>query len=88
MVEKTTIRIGMSSKVETWRDGEWVILYVEDGSGAKTTVSLTTLAALELATLLRGSAISAAFAPCDCGAETTGKWADKHSPGCAALSHQ
>jgi hypothetical protein len=23
--------------------------------------------------------------PCDCAAETTGKWADKHSPGCAAL---
>jgi hypothetical protein len=86
MVEKTTIRVGMSSKVETWRDGEWVILYVEDGSGAKTTVSLTTPAALELATLLCGMAISAAFAPCDCGAETEGKWADKHTRGCASLA--
>lgn len=86
MVEKTTIRVGMSSKVETWRDVEWTILYVEDGSGAKTTVSLTTPAALSLADLLRGSAISAAFAPCDCAAETTGKLADKHSPGCASLA--
>lgn len=23
---------------------------------------------------------------CDCGAETEGKWADKHSPGCKSLS--
>ena len=23
--------------------------------------------------------------PCDCGAVTEGKWADKHSPNCAAL---
>lgn len=22
---------------------------------------------------------------CDCGAETTGKWADIHSPGCASI---
>ena len=22
---------------------------------------------------------------CDCGAETEGKWANKHSPGCASL---
>lgn len=86
MGEKVTIRIGMSSKVETWRDGEWTILYVEDGSGSKTTVSLTTPAALELATLLRGSAISAAVAPCDCGAQQTGKWADIHAPGCANVN--
>lgn len=60
MTEKVTIQIGPGAKVETWRDGEWTILYVEDGSGAKTTVSLTTPKALDLATLLRGNAISAA----------------------------
>ncbi len=63
MAEKITITIaiGPGAKVETRRDGEWTILYVEDGSGAKTTVSLTTRAALDLAELLKGSAISAAF---------------------------
>lgn len=63
MTEKTIMAIGASAKVEIWRDAEWTILYVEDGSGAKTTISLSTDKALNLATLLRGHAISAAFAP-------------------------
>lgn len=60
MTEKVAIKIETGAKVETWRDGEWVILYVEDGSGAKTTVSLTTTNALDIAAMLRGNAISAA----------------------------
>lgn len=59
MTEKMTIAIGGSAKVETWRDGEWTILYVEDGSGASTTVSLNVGNALSIADLLRGSAITA-----------------------------
>ena len=61
MTEKITVAIGGSAKVETWRDGEWTILYVEDGSGAKTTVSLGVLDALSVANLLRGSAITASI---------------------------
>ena len=63
MADKITIAIGTSAKVETCRDGEWTILHVEDGSGAKTTVSLGITNALLLAELLRGSAVSAAFLP-------------------------
>ena len=29
MTEKITVAIGGTAKVETWRDGEWTILYVE-----------------------------------------------------------
>lgn len=85
MTEKI-IRIGMSAKIDVWRDGEWTILYIEDGSGTKATISLGALQAIELATLLRGHGISAAVAPCDCGAATTGKWADVHEKGCASLA--
>lgn len=84
MTEKMTIRAG-TVKVETWRDDEWIILYVEDGSGAKTTISLDALQALDLATLLRGYGITAAISPCDCAAATKGKWADIHAPGCSSL---
>jgi hypothetical protein len=63
MTEKMTIQIGGSAKVETWRDGEWTILYVEDGSGAGTTVSLNVGNALSIAELLRGSAITASARP-------------------------
>jgi hypothetical protein len=62
MAEKFTITIYETGKVETWRDGEWTIVLIEDGSGASTTVSLNVIAALDLAELLRGSAISAAAA--------------------------
>lgn len=57
--EKVTISNGRA-RVDVWRDGEWTILYVEDGSGAKTTVSLSPLLTLDLAKLLRGHGISAA----------------------------
>lgn len=63
MLDKMTIEIGGSAKVETWRDGEWTILYVEDGGGGRTTVSLPAGKALSLAELLRGSAITAAMRP-------------------------
>jgi hypothetical protein len=63
MGEKITIKIGETAKVETWRDGEWTILYVEDGGGGVTTVSLGPRQAMDLAQLLRGSGISAAHAP-------------------------
>jgi hypothetical protein len=59
MTEKTTIAIAGTAKVEVWRDGEWTILYVEDGGGGKTTVSLPVGKALSIADLLRGSAITA-----------------------------
>lgn len=63
MTEKMTIEIGPSAKIETWRDGEWTILYVEDGGGGRTTVSLPASKALDLASLLRGSAVTAAMRP-------------------------
>lgn len=59
MTDKTTIAIGVSAKVEIWRDGEWTILYVEDGGGGRSTVSLPVGQALSVADLLRGSAITA-----------------------------
>jgi hypothetical protein len=59
MIEKTTIEIAGQAKAEIWRDGEWTILYVEDGGGGRTTVSLSVAKALDIAKLLRGSAISA-----------------------------
>ena len=59
MTEKTTIAIGGSAKVEVWRDGEWTILYVEDGGGGRATVSLPVGKAIDVAALLRGSAITA-----------------------------
>lgn len=62
MTEKTTIKIEPSAKVDVWRDGRWTILYIEDGSGAKTTISLGTGKALDLAALLKGHAISASVA--------------------------
>lgn len=59
MTEKTTIEIAGSAKAEIWRDGEWTILYVEDGGGGRTTVSLPVGKALAIAALLRGSALTA-----------------------------
>lgn len=63
MAEGLDIKISDHAKVHVRHDGRWAILYVEDGGGAKTTVSLTTNQALSVAELLKGSAVSAAFAP-------------------------
>ena len=63
MTEKMTIEIAGNAKVETWRDGEWTILYVEDGGGGRATVSLPPGKALSIAELLRGSGITAAMRP-------------------------
>lgn len=38
-MNKEIVNIGHGSKVETWRDGEWQILYAES-AGSKTTLSL------------------------------------------------
>jgi hypothetical protein len=54
-----TVEISPNALVRTWRDGEWVALYVEDGSGAKTTVSLTGQQALDLASAIRGAGVDA-----------------------------
>jgi hypothetical protein len=70
MAEKFTITIYETGKVETWRDGEWTILMIEDGSGAKTTVSLNVINALCLASCIHGSAVSAA-ATIENGGRTT-----------------
>jgi hypothetical protein len=59
MVEKTTIPINVRAKIETWRDGEWIIIYTADGGGSETTVSLLSPQALDLASVLRGAAITA-----------------------------
>ena len=59
MTEKITVQIAGNAKAEVWRDGEWTILYVEDGGGGCTTVSLPIGKALDIAALLRGSAITA-----------------------------
>lgn len=59
MTEKLTVEIGTHAKVSVWRDGEWTILYVEDGGGGRSTVSLPVGKALDIASLLRGSAITA-----------------------------
>ncbi len=58
-----TIEIGEKAKVRALSDGRWVILYTEDGGGGVATLSLTTSQALNLAELLKGAAITAAFAP-------------------------
>jgi hypothetical protein len=58
MVEKLTVEIGPTAKAEVWRDGEWTILHVLDGS-SETTISLPVGKAIDLAMLIRGSAISA-----------------------------
>ncbi len=59
MTEKLTVEIGASAKVSVWRDGEWTILYVEDGGGGCAAVSLPAGKAIDIASLLRGSAITA-----------------------------
>lgn len=59
MTEKLTVEIGGSAKAQVWRDGEWTILYVEDGGGGCTTISLPVGKAIDLAALIRGSAITA-----------------------------
>lgn len=59
MTEKLTIEIGATGTASVWRDGEWTILYVEDGGGGRTTISLSVGKALDLASLIRGSAITA-----------------------------
>ncbi len=59
MTEKLTVEIGATAKASVWRDGEWTILYVDDGGGGRTTISLPVGKALDLAALIRGSAITA-----------------------------
>lgn len=54
------IKIAENATVTIRRDGEWTILHVQDGSGAQTTVSLTSMQAIDAAELLRGSGITAA----------------------------
>lgn len=53
MSEKLTVEISATAKVSVWRDGEWTILYVEDGGGGRSTVSLPPGKALDVAMLLR-----------------------------------
>lgn len=49
MVDKTIVNTGPHTTAQTWQDGEWTILYVEDGSGSKTTISLRADQAFQLA---------------------------------------
>lgn len=58
MSEKLSVEIGPTAKAEVWRDGEWTILHVFNGN-SETTLSLPVGKAIDLAMLLRGSAISA-----------------------------
>ena len=58
MVEKSVMEIGSSSRVEVWRDGDWTILYVKDGSGSKATVNLTASQAAKLAKELENKSSS------------------------------
>jgi hypothetical protein len=58
MVEKSVIEIGSSARVEVWRDGDWTILYVEDGSGSKATINLTAPQAAKLAKELESESSS------------------------------
>ena len=53
------VEIGTNAHVRVTRDGDWVILYTEDGGGGKATVSLSVIQALDLASLLKGSAVTA-----------------------------
>lgn len=79
------IKIGPTASVRIERQGQWVILWVNDGV-AQTTISLEPKHAFDIAKLLKGSGVSAAV--CDCGAETEGKWAGIHGPGCVLTSAQ
>jgi hypothetical protein len=58
-INKTTFDLGGTAKIEIWRDGEWTIIYTEDGGGGCTTVSLPVGKALDVAALVRGCAITA-----------------------------
>lgn len=51
--------IGERIRIRVRRDGDWVIVYTEDGGGGVTTVSLTVAQALDMAALLKGSAVTA-----------------------------
>jgi len=55
-----TVQVSNGAFVRVRRDGSWVIVYVKDGSGAETTVSLTPPQAFDMAELLRGSGVTAA----------------------------
>jgi hypothetical protein len=57
--EPGTITIGERAGVCVSHDSTWVIVYTEDGSGQVTTISLTVQQALDLAKLIKGSAITA-----------------------------
>jgi hypothetical protein len=48
-IEKTTRNTAAGASVSVWRDGEWTILLVKDGSGAQTTVSLRDHDAFDIA---------------------------------------
>jgi hypothetical protein len=51
------IFIGQYTRIRVRRDGDWVVVYTEDGVGV-TTVSLTVSQAIDMASLLRGSAVA------------------------------
>lgn len=54
------VRISDNAFARVRRDGPWVIVYVRDGGGGQTTLSLTPQQAFDMAELLRGSGITAA----------------------------
>lgn len=56
----STIKIGDAASVRVDGQERWVVLHVADGSGARTTVSLTVSQALDLSALLKGCAVTAA----------------------------
>lgn len=68
-------------KVKSWWSGDrkWFCLLVNSGVDTAT-VSLTSEEAAELSEKAKRPPRE-----CDCGAETEGKWADKHASGCASL---
>lgn len=60
-VEPGTITISDAAGVRVGRDGDWIIVYTEDGSGYITTIRLTPPQAFDMAKLLNGSAVCAAL---------------------------
>lgn len=79
------IRISDSASVRTERQNEWVVLHVADGSGAKTTVSLTAQQAMDFGKVVNAQGATAANTLSRISPKNTGsRISDVECPSCRA----
>jgi len=79
------IKIGKNAVVRTERQGEWVVLLVEDGSGAKATVSLAAQQAMDLGKIVAAQGVTAANTQARIKPKyTPSRIADIECPSCRA----